>query len=143
MFEIGFSELLIIAVVALIVLGPERLPRAAQLVGLWVRKARAHWFSMKAELERELAADELKRSLRGSGEEIERELRGASDATRAALSQEASATAASTTGASTTESKPAEPAPPAAPDRGVRDDDTHDDGRLDDSRRDNDKPAAP
>jgi sec-independent protein translocase protein TatB len=43
MFDIGFSELLIIAVVALLVLGPERLPRAARLAGMWVRRARAQW----------------------------------------------------------------------------------------------------
>ena len=44
----------IIAVVALLVLGPERLPKAARLAGLWVRKARAQWYSVKSELEREL-----------------------------------------------------------------------------------------
>ena len=64
MFDIGFSELLIIAVVALLVLGPERLPKAARFTGLWVRRARAQWYSVRSELERELAADELKRSLR-------------------------------------------------------------------------------
>lgn len=63
MFDIGFSELLIIAVVALIVLGPERLPKAARFAGLWVRRARAQWHSVKDELERDLAADELKRNL--------------------------------------------------------------------------------
>ncbi len=63
MFDIGFSEILVIAVVALIVLGPERLPKAARFAGLWVRRARAQWASVKHELERELAADELKRSL--------------------------------------------------------------------------------
>ena len=63
MFDIGFSELLLIAVVALVVLGPERLPKAARFAGLWVRKARAQWASVRSELERELAADELKRSL--------------------------------------------------------------------------------
>ena len=63
MFDIGFSELLVIAVVALIVLGPERLPKAARFAGLWVRRARAQWYSVKSELERELAAEELKRSL--------------------------------------------------------------------------------
>ena len=63
MFDIGFTELLLIAVVALVVLGPERLPRAARFAGLWVRRARAQWFSVKSELERELAAEELKRSL--------------------------------------------------------------------------------
>lgn len=63
MFDIGFSELLVIAVVALVVLGPERLPKAARFAGLWVRRARAQWYSVKSELERELAADEFKRSL--------------------------------------------------------------------------------
>ena len=64
MFDIGFSELVVIALVALVVLGPERLPKAARLAGLWVRRARAHWYAVKSELEQELAADELKRSLR-------------------------------------------------------------------------------
>lgn len=63
MFDIGFTELLLIAVVALIVLGPERLPKAARFAGLWVRRARAQWYSVKSELEREVAAEELKRSL--------------------------------------------------------------------------------
>jgi sec-independent protein translocase protein TatB len=63
MFDVGFSELLIIAVVALLVLGPERLPKAARLAGLWVRRARAQWYSVKSELERELAQEDLKRQL--------------------------------------------------------------------------------
>lgn len=63
MFDFSFGEMLIVALVALVVLGPERLPKAARFTGLWVRRARAHWFSMKAELENELAAEELKRSL--------------------------------------------------------------------------------
>lgn len=67
MFDIGFSELVLIALVALVVLGPERLPRAARLAGLWVRRARAHWYAVKSELEQELAADELRRSLRDTG----------------------------------------------------------------------------
>ena len=61
MFEFGFNELLIIAVIALMVLGPERLPKAARLVGLWVRKARAQWYSVKSELEFELAQEEMKK----------------------------------------------------------------------------------
>jgi sec-independent protein translocase protein TatB len=62
-FDIGFSELLLIAVVALVVLGPERLPKAARFAGLWVRRARNQWDSVKQELERELHAEELKRNL--------------------------------------------------------------------------------
>jgi sec-independent protein translocase protein TatB len=71
MFDIGFSELLVIAVVALVVLGPERLPKAARFAGLWVRRARAQWYSVKAELERELAAEELRRNLQAARREVE------------------------------------------------------------------------
>ena len=60
MFEIGFPELIVIAVVALVVLGPERLPKAARFAGLWVRRARNQWDSVKQELERELAALEAR-----------------------------------------------------------------------------------
>lgn len=82
MFDIGFSELLLIAVVALVVLGPERLPKAARFAGLWVRRARAQWYSVKSELERDLAAEELKRSLhetRDAMHGVERSMRAAGD----------------------------------------------------------------
>ena len=80
MFDIGFSELLVIAVVALVVLGPERLPKAARFTGLWVRRARAQWYSVKAELEHDLAADELKRSLRDTEDAMRRAQSGLRDA---------------------------------------------------------------
>ncbi|HYM85200.1 MAG TPA: Sec-independent protein translocase protein TatB [Pseudoxanthomonas sp.] len=63
MFGISSGELFFIAIIALIVLGPERLPKATRLAGMWVRRARTQWHSVKDELERELAAEELKRSL--------------------------------------------------------------------------------
>ena len=50
-----------IAVVSLLVLGPERLPRAARTVGAFFRKARRSWESLKGEVERELEAEDLKR----------------------------------------------------------------------------------
>jgi sec-independent protein translocase protein TatB len=64
MFDVGFSELVVIALVALMVLGPEKLPRAARTVGALVRRARTSWLSLQGELERELGASELKESLR-------------------------------------------------------------------------------
>lgn len=64
MFDIGFSELTLIAVVALVVLGPERLPGAARTVGALLRKARNSFESVKAEVEREVRAEELKRTLK-------------------------------------------------------------------------------
>jgi sec-independent protein translocase protein TatB len=70
MFDIGFGELLLIAVVALVVLGPERLPKAARLAGLWIRKARTQWNAVKAELENEIADEELRRNLRAASEAL-------------------------------------------------------------------------
>ena len=104
MFDVGFSELLVIAVVALLVLGPERLPKAARFAGLWVRKARAQWNSVKAEFERDLADDDLKRSLRetqdmlrdaqaslrNAGTGLQQELQGAGDAVMRGLPAAAS-----------------------------------------------------
>jgi sec-independent protein translocase protein TatB len=63
MFGISSGELFFIAIIALIVLGPERLPKVTRMAGMWVRRARTQWNSVKDELERELAAEELKRSL--------------------------------------------------------------------------------
>jgi sec-independent protein translocase protein TatB len=63
MFDFSFGEILVVGLVALVVLGPERLPKAARFVGLWVRRARAQWYSVKSELEREIASEELRRSL--------------------------------------------------------------------------------
>lgn len=79
MFDIGFSELFVIAIVALLVLGPERLPKAARFTGLWVRRARAQWYSVKSELEDELADDELKRSLQQARDQLQGEMRDLRD----------------------------------------------------------------
>jgi sec-independent protein translocase protein TatB len=61
MFEVGFSELVVIAIIALVVLGPERLPKAARMAGTFMRKARRSFESLKMEVERELEADTLKK----------------------------------------------------------------------------------
>ena len=90
MFDIGFSELFVIAIVALLVLGPERLPKAARFAGLWVRRARAQWYSVKSELEHELAAEELKRNLR----DTEQTLREAHDELKPASTRPATASSA-------------------------------------------------
>lgn len=117
MFDLGFSELLIVAIVALIVLGPERLPKATRFVGLWVRRARAQWDSVKTELERDLAAEELKRNLksaqdalreteqqiRNSGSEAKREF----DEIRASVQDRPAPAADADTGAGTNAPPPA------------------------------------
>ena len=66
MFDLSFGELAIIAVVALLVLGPERLPTAARTVGALLRKLRNGWQGVRSEIERELAAEDLKREIRDS-----------------------------------------------------------------------------
>jgi sec-independent protein translocase protein TatB len=63
MFDVGFWELLIIGVVALLVIGPERLPKVARTAGLWLGRARRFVSTVKADIDRELAAEELKRVL--------------------------------------------------------------------------------
>ncbi|MBU8977284.1 MULTISPECIES: Sec-independent protein translocase protein TatB [unclassified Lysobacter] len=91
MFDIGFSEIFVIAIVALLVLGPERLPKAARFAGLWVRRARAQWYSVKSELENELAAEELKRSLRETQDslrEAQQELNAGIDEARNRIKRE-------------------------------------------------------
>lgn len=61
MFEVGFSELLLISVVALIVLGPERLPKLVAQVGRWVGKARSMARQFREQLESEVNLDDLAR----------------------------------------------------------------------------------
>lgn len=63
MFDIGFSELLLVGLVALLVLGPERLPGAARTAGLWVGRIKRSFLSIKTEVEREIGADEIRRQL--------------------------------------------------------------------------------
>ena len=70
MFEIGFSELALIAIVALLVLGPERLPTAARTVGSLLRRARSSWTSLRDEIERELSLKEQLDALKNAAEPL-------------------------------------------------------------------------
>jgi sec-independent protein translocase protein TatB len=63
MFDVGFWEILLVLVIALIVVGPERLPKLARTAGLWIGKARSIVASVRAEVERELRVEELKHSI--------------------------------------------------------------------------------
>ncbi|QWT19974.1 Sec-independent protein translocase protein TatB [Bacillus sp. NP157] len=68
MIEISFGKLLLLALVALIVLGPERLPHAARTAGALLRRVRNGWDSVRSEVEREIQAEEIKRTLRETAE---------------------------------------------------------------------------
>ena len=63
MFDIGFTELLLVGLVALVVLGPERLPGAVRTTGLWIGRLKRSFANIKAEVEREIGADEIRRQL--------------------------------------------------------------------------------
>ncbi|WP_439860668.1 Sec-independent protein translocase protein TatB [Pseudomonas sp. MBLB4136] len=76
MFDIGFSELLLIGLVALLVLGPERLPGAVRTAGLWIGRIKRSFSAIKAEVEREIGADEIRRQLHNEQIlELEREMK--------------------------------------------------------------------
>ncbi|MEY3018073.1 MAG: hypothetical protein RL336_1208 [Pseudomonadota bacterium] len=72
MFDIGFAELLLVAVISLVVLGPERLPGAMRTTGLWVGRIRRTIRDIKTDIEREVGADEIRRQLHN--EEVMRSL---------------------------------------------------------------------
>ncbi len=66
MFDVGFSELLLLAIIGLLVLGPERLPRVARTVGQWAGRARSYVRQMSTELEREVQRAEVRQHIEES-----------------------------------------------------------------------------
>src|SRR5262245_24228313 len=78
MFDIGFSELLVIAVVALIVIGPERLPKVARTLGHLFGRMQRYVNDVKADISREMELDEL-RKLQSNVEEAARAIQGSVD----------------------------------------------------------------
>jgi sec-independent protein translocase protein TatB len=63
MFDIGFAEILIVMVVGLLVLGPERLPGAVRTGSLWLGRLKRNFSDIKSEIEREIGADEIRQQL--------------------------------------------------------------------------------
>lgn len=61
--SIGFMELMLISIVALLVLGPEKLPQAVRTTALWVGRARRSFNKVRSEIEREINADDIRRQL--------------------------------------------------------------------------------
>jgi sec-independent protein translocase protein TatB len=85
MFDIGFLELVLVAIVGLLVLGPERLPQAVRTGSLWLSKLRRSFNSIKSEINQELNTDEIKREIHNAtildnlktvGEELSQEAQG-------------------------------------------------------------------
>ena len=76
MFEIGFTEMMLVGVVALLVLGPERLPKAASTAGRWIGQFKRGLNGIKQQMERELDAEQLRKDLDAQPlRQLEQELR--------------------------------------------------------------------
>ncbi len=73
MFDISFWELFISGVIALIILGPERLPKAAKTIGVWVGKAKRSFNAIKQDIDHELQMEELKKQLQEQKQQIEQD----------------------------------------------------------------------
>ena len=86
MFDIGFAELVLLMLVGLLVLGPEKLPRVARDAGLYLRKARRAWNQMRHSIEQELDASEMRRAL----EETQESAQSAIDDLKKSVMPEAS-----------------------------------------------------
>lgn len=80
MFDLGFPEFFVAALVALVVLGPQRLPAALRTLGLWLGRFRRAYYNVKTEVEREIGMDEVRRQLHNEQvmadvKRVEREVR--------------------------------------------------------------------
>ena len=126
MFDVGFQELTLIGVIALIVVGPERLPKMARTLGLWMGKLRYYVNQVKQDIDREVRAQELKEMLdkpaRELGEvyKVAEETKGTLDVAKNALGEAKAAFDGTPAGVST----PNEPAagsifPTELPDAGA------------------------
>ncbi|MBA1238130.1 MULTISPECIES: Sec-independent protein translocase protein TatB [Stutzerimonas stutzeri subgroup] len=127
MFDIGFTELLLVGLVALMVLGPERLPGAVRTTGLWVGRLKRSFANIKAEVEREIGADEIRRQLHNERIlDLEREMKQSimppastsTAATPPTTDNTGEVSDTGSTGATTstsTDASPAVPAPAAEP----------------------------
>lgn len=75
MFDVGFWEMVLIALVALVVFGPDKLPRLVREVSLWVRKARTAVAAAKSEIDQELHLYEMRQAFEEKRKNFEREVK--------------------------------------------------------------------
>ncbi len=73
MFDIGFAELLLVAVVGLLVIGPERLPGAIRTGSAWLNRFRRGFNDIKREIQQELHNDAIMQDLRKTGEQLQQQ----------------------------------------------------------------------
>ncbi len=121
MFDIGFSEIMVIAVVALVVLGPEKLPKTARTLGHLFGRLQRYVSDVKADINRELELDELRKlqgQVQSAAKEIETSMVSAQQEIRSnvgALESELNAAGTGQPVNAATAPAPAEPAMAAAP----------------------------
>jgi sec-independent protein translocase protein TatB len=119
MFDIGFSELLVIGVVALIVIGPEKLPRVARTVGHLAGRLQRYVADVKADINREIELDELRKmrdSMQQAASNFESSVQSELNKTETDLNKSVEAVVGDLNAETkTTETKAAEPAAPATP----------------------------
>ena len=72
MFDVGFTEIFLLALIGLLVLGPERLPGVARTVGGFVRKARSSWVSLRNTIESELAEADIAAPIKKTSDELKK-----------------------------------------------------------------------
>lgn len=111
MFDIGFSELLVIGIVALIVIGPQKLPRVARTAGHLLGRLQRYVADVKADINREIELEEL-RKMRDSMQQAAGEMQKAASDMQSAVDSELTRTADELNRAAT--GAPPESAPPAA-----------------------------
>ncbi|MEO8306135.1 MAG: Sec-independent protein translocase protein TatB [Betaproteobacteria bacterium] len=137
MFDIGFSEIVVIAVVALVVLGPEKLPKTARTLGHLFGRLQRYVNDVKGDIKRELELDELRKlqqNVQSTAKEIEesmtsatremeagvRDVESALSATDTGTASKPAAVAAPTPAATAAPAAAAQPAPTPAPPDGTR-----------------------
>ncbi len=94
MFDIGFSEMIVIAIVALVVIGPERLPKVARTAGHLLGRLQRYVSDVKSDINREMQLEELKKlqsEIQESARGVEQSLASEMQAARQAVSQTAEA----------------------------------------------------
>ncbi len=121
MFEIGFSELLLVGVIALLVFGPDKLPGLARNVGLWVGRVKRMVNTVQTEFHREIAkADELKRLVEEQQKILERHVTLEDDKPTVPVTGKPAALPSSESAAKETNASPSVTAPDAPQPAAVR-----------------------
>ncbi len=113
MFDIGFSEMMVIAVLALIVIGPERLPRVARTLGHLAGRLQRYVADVKADINREVELDEL-RNMRDSMQQAASNFQSSVNAEVSKASAEVSKVENELNAAAASLDKPQEPAKPGS-----------------------------